>query len=157
MKSKKNLIVGISILAVLFISLTFLLLNVFIPFTLWVHPVLNFLFVMFVGFGILTLVAGFKTKNPWFFFWASVLLGLSMFYVLLNYMKLWWIVLIILVVFWAAMAVMSIMRVGSVEDVSLNKSPEYKTYDQRKAEEAAKAETEEKEEKPLPTLKSFKD
>lgn len=157
MKSKKNLIVGISILTVLTLSLTFLLLNLLIPFTLWIHPFLNFLFVLFVGFGILTLVAGFVTKNPWFFFWAAVLLGLAGLYVLINYLKLWWVVLIILVIFWAILAVISFMRVGSVEDISLNKSSDYKTYDQRKAEEEAKENDEEKEEKPLPQIKSFKD
>ena len=43
---------------------------------------------------------------------------------------------------------------SQTENVALNNSPEYKTYEERKAEEE-NAKTEEKEE--LPEIKSFKD
>lgn len=44
---------------------------------------------------------------------------------------------------------------NQTEEISLNKSPDYKNYQERKAEKLAKEE--EKVEEELPTLKSFKD
>ena len=153
MKSKKNLLLGVSALTVLTLSLVFALLDALIPLKIWTHPILNFLFAICIGFGIMVLVMAFIKKSPWFFFTSAILFGLAFFYVLMQYIT-WWIVLIILVVVLAIFAVVSFMTAGNkTEDIALNKSPDYKNYEQRKAEDNAT----EKEEKPLPKIKSFKD
>lgn len=154
MKSKKNLLLGVSVLTVLTLSLVFMLLDALIPLNIWTHPALNFLFALCIGFGIMTLVLAFIKKSPWFFFLSATLLGLAFFYVLMQYIT-WWIVLIILVVVLAIFAVVSFIISGNqTEDIALNKSQDYKNYEQRKAEEQKK---QSEEEKPLPKIKSFKD
>lgn len=155
MKYKKNLFLGVSVITILMLSLVFALLDALIPLKIWIHPALNFLFALCIGFGIMTLVLAFAKKSPWFFFLSATLLGLAFFYVLMQYIA-WWIVLIILVVVLAIFAVVSIIISGNqTENIALNKSSDYKNYEQRKAEEQKKENTED--EKPLPELKSFKE
>lgn len=154
MKYGKKLLLGVSALTVLTLSLVFALLDALIPLKIWTHPVLNFLFALCIGFGIMMLTMAFMKKSPWFFFLSAVLLGLALFYVLMQYIT-WWIVLIILVVVLAIFAVISFMTAGNeTEDISLNKSPDYKNYEQRKAGEQAQ---DKEGEQPLPKIKSFKD
>ena len=103
------------------------------------------------------MVLAFKNASPWFFFVSAILLGIAAFYVLIQYVA-WWICLIIVFVDWGIFAVTSYMVAGNqTENIALNKSPDYKTFEERKAEEKAKEEKEEKPEKPLPQIKSFKD
>ena len=157
MKSKKNLFLGVSALTILTLSLVFALLDALVPLNIWTHPVLNFLFALCVGFGIMTLVMAFIKKSAWFFFVSAVLLSIALFYALIHYIT-WWILLIILVVFLAIIAVVSVMTAGNqTEDIAINKSKDYKNYEQRKAEEKEHQKDAEKEEKPLPEIKSFKD
>lgn len=154
-KSQKTIyLVSISILIV---SLVITLLDAFIPLNIWVHPILTFLFCLAVGFGILCVVLAFIKKSAWCFFVSSILLGLSFIYAFSCSLKSkWWISLIIVVIVWAILALSSIMHAGNkTEDISLNKSEEYKNYQQRKLERE-QAEKE-KQEEPLPEIKSFSD
>ncbi len=157
MKSKKRLLLGITSICILVLSLVFALLDALIPLNIWTHPVLNFLFGIFVGTGIVSLFLAFKNKLPWFFFISAIFLGFALFYVLIQYVP-WWICLIIVVADWGIFTVTSYMVCGNqTEDIALNKSPDYKTFEERKAEEKEKAKMEEQPEKPLPKIKSFKD
>ncbi|MBR0190070.1 MAG: hypothetical protein IJQ23_06765 [Clostridia bacterium] len=157
MKSKKNLLLGILSICIFALSLTFAIVDWAVPLEVWTHPVLNFLFGLAVGFGVTTLVLAFKNRSPWYFFLSVILLGLAALYVTLQYI-VWWLCLIIIVVLVAVTAITSVMVAGNkTEEIALNKSPDYKTFEERKAEEKAKEASEEKQEKPLPQIKSFKD
>lgn len=150
----KRLVIGLTSIVILIASLTVMLLDIFIPLKLWTHPVLNLLFCMFIGFGVLSLTLAIKSKSPWYFFLSAILLGLSIFYVLMQYVK-WWIALIVLVLMLVIVAIVSVIIAGNkTEDIALNKSKDYKDYEQRREEKLAK----EKEERPveLPEIKSFK-
>ena len=151
--SKNKMLICVISLAIILVSLAMLLLDVFIPLDLWTHPVLTFLFCLFLGFGILTLALGIKNKSAWFMFISCILLGLSVLYVLLHYV-FWWLSLIIVVVLCSIFAVISFMRSGSKTEFALNENPEYKNYEQRKAEKE-QVESEKELEK-LPEIKSFK-
>jgi len=155
--SKKQLALSVSSIAILVVSLVVMLLDIFIPIDLWVHPILTFLFCVFIGFGIMCLALGFSEKSPWFFFLSAILLGLAFIYAFVcSVSEYWWISLVVVAVVWAIFAVLSFMSAGNrTEDIALNKSPEYKNYEQRKAERE-KAESEAKPET-LPEIKSFKD
>ena len=150
----KRLVLGLTSIAVILVSLAVMLVDIFAPLNLWTHPVLNLLFCMFVGFGILTLVLAVKSKSPWCFFLSAFLLGLALFYALMQYVK-WWIALVVLLLLLIVVAIISVIVAGNkTEDIALNKSAEYKDYKQRREEKIAKEENEQPEE--LPQIKSFK-
>jgi ABC-type multidrug transport system fused ATPase/permease subunit len=150
----KRLVLGLTSIAVILVSLAVMLVDIFAPLNLWTHPVLNLLFCMFVGFGILTLVLAVKSKSPWYFFLSAFLLGLALFYALMQYVK-WWIALVVLLLLLIVVAIISVIVAGNkTEDIALNKSAEYKDYKQRREEKIAKEENEQPEE--LPQIKSFK-
>ena len=156
MKSKKSIVLGILSVCIIAVALIFTLLDALIPLNVWTHPVLNFLFCICLGFGIMVLSLAFIKQSTWFFFVSAILFGLSFFYVLIQYIP-WWLCLIIVIALWVLFAIMSVMVAGNMtESISLNKSPDYKTFDERKAEEKAKEAETEKPEKPLPEIKSFK-
>ena len=156
MKSKRNIVLGVVSICILLVALTLALLEALVPFQIWPgfsHPTLDFLLCIFVGFGVMTLVFAFEKRSPWYFFLTASLLAPALFYVLIHFIP-WWICLIVVFVLWAVSAIVSFMRAGNqTEDIALNKSPDYKNYEQRKAEESK----EEKPEKELPKIKSFKD
>lgn len=154
MKNQKKLIVPILSIAILLVSLAIMLCDILVPLSIWVHPVLTFLFCAFIGFGTLSFALGFIKKSPWFFFVGAILVGLALIYALSNYIA-WWITLIVVVVIWIVFAILSFMSCGSVEDIAKNNNPEYKTYEQRKAENVEN--NNKKEEKELPKIKSFKE
>ena len=157
MKTKRNLILPVLSICVLTAALAFALIDALVPLDLWTHPLLNFLFCNAVGFGIIAIYLAFTKSAPWYFFVSAVLLGLALLYVLAQYL-IWWICLLIVVVVWAIVGIISFMKAGNqTEDIALNKSPNYKTFEQRKAEEAAKKAEDAKTAKPLPEIKSFKD
>ena len=150
------MLLSISAICIVAASVIFTLLDALIPLNVWTHPVLNFLFCIALGFGVMTLVMAFKHQSTWFFFVSAILLGLAFFYVLLQYVP-WWICLIIVVAIWAIFAIVSVAAAGNMtESIALNKSSDYKTFEQRKAEEKEQRASEEKTEKPLPEIKSFK-
>lgn len=154
--TKKQLTLSISSIAILVVSLVIMLLDIFVPLNIWVHPVLTFLFCLFVGFGVTCFTIGFIEKSSWYFFLSSVLLGLAFVYAFAcSLPEYWWISLIIAGVVWAIFAVLSFMSAGSVtESVALNKSEDYKNYEQRKAEREQAEKSAEPEK--LPEIKSFK-
>ncbi len=155
--SKKQLAISVASIAILVVSFAVMLLDAIIPLNIWLHPILTFLFCVFIGFGIIGLILGFSKKSPWNFFISAILLGLAFVYAFsCSIPEYWWISVVAVVVIWIIFAVLSFMVSGNhTEDIALNKSANYKNYEQRKAERE-KAESE-KEEKPLPEIKSFKD
>ena len=157
MKTKKNLLLGILSICIFVLSLTFAIIDWAVPLKVWTHPILNFLFALCIGFGIMSFALACVKRSPWYFFLSAILIGLAALYVTLQYI-VWWLCLIIIIVFMAVTSITSIMVAGNkTEEIALNKSPDYKTFEQRKAEEKEKEASEEKIEKPLPQIKSFKD
>ena len=158
MKTTKNrMILGVCSIAIFVLALAFMIIDWVLPLGFLVHPVLNCVAILFLGFGIMTLVLAFKKKSPWYMFLSAGLIGLVALYVLLaRVLSAWWIELVVTLAIFAIFAILSVTMFGNkTEDIALNKSPEYKNYEQRKAEkQAAEAE---KEEEPLPEIKSFKD
>ncbi len=154
-KSKSRLVIGVAAIFILLVSLAVTLCDAFIPLNIWIHPVLTFIFCLFVGFGILCIFLGFARKSVWFFFLSAIMIGLAFLYAASMELE-WWIGLIILVVIWAIFGIISIVYNGNrTEDIALNKSPDYKDYEQRKAEKEAAEKNEEPKE--LPKIKSFKE
>lgn len=136
------------------IALAFMICDWAIPISLLYHPVLNFVSIIFIGFGIMALIYGFKRKVPFYFFLSALLLGLVVFYVLFYYL-VWWIGLIAFVVISFIISIFSFIVVGNkTEEIALNKSPEYKNYKERQAEKDAIEASKDAEE--LPEIKSFK-
>lgn len=153
--SKTRLAVSIAAIGIILVSLLVMLLDIFVPLNIWLHPVLTFLFCLFLGCGVLLLILGFARRSHWFLFLSSFLIGLAVFYALSQYV-FWWLALIIVGVVWAIFGIMSFMCNGSMtEDIALNKSADYKNYEQRKAEKDKLERSEPKEE--LPEIKSFKE
>ena len=69
----------------------------------------------------------------------------------------WWLIVIVDAVIAILFVVISFMTAGSrTEDIALNKSPDYKNYEQRSAEREEKEKAEEENYVP-PEIKSFKD
>lgn len=152
--NKKRLTLCIISVAILVCSLVVMLCDLLIPLSFWTHPVLNFLFCMALGFGVMALVVGVKEKAPWQFLVSACLLGLSLFYLLIQYLE-WWVCLIICLVFVIIVSLLSTMRSGNkTEDIALNETKDYKNYQQRREE---KIEEESKTVEELPQIKSFKD
>ena len=88
--TKKQLIISIISILIILFSVALGLLDVIIPLNLWTHPVLNVLFVLFVGFGCMCFVLAFLSKSPWYFFLGSILVALAIVYVFVQYLP-WWI------------------------------------------------------------------
>ena len=150
-KSKFVITIAVISVVILLISLTITLLDALIPWGLWVHPVLNFLFFNFVGFGIITAITAFKKSSPAYWSLSAIMLGLCCFYVVMQY-TFWWIALIATIVLWLVFTIISVVVFGNkTEEIALNKSSDYKDYEQRKKEKE-----ENKEKEPLPEIKSFK-
>ena len=157
MKNRNSVIMGIVAIAILCIALVFTLLDALIPIEFLIHPALNFLLIVFTGFGIMLAITGFVKKSTWFFFLGAALLGFALFYVLINFV-VWWLCLIIVPAFWGIFAIISVIRAGNMtESVALNNSDDYKTFDERKAEDAKNAKPDADDTEELPKLKSFKD
>ena len=151
MNMKNNrLVLGVLSVLIVLSALTFTLLNALLPFDFLVHPILNFLLIIFVGFGILAFCLGLTKKSPWFIFISNILLSLSVLYLTLYYVK-WWISLLIVVVFAVCVSIISVMRCGNVTEQTDNNNPNYKNYFERKKEQEGKDEEQE-----IPELKSFK-
>lgn len=153
MKPTKNqtLVAVLSIL-VLLISLAVLLCDIFIPLNFWTNPVLNFLFALFTGFGLISLGIAINKRSSWFVFLSAILLGLAIIYVLAQYIK-WWIGLIIVAVIWAVFAIFSFILGANKTEYAVNDSQEYENYHQRKAKKDDESKEENEE---LPEIKSFK-
>lgn len=149
--TKKQILVGILSIIVLLGSLAVLLCDILIPLNFWLNPVLNFLFCLAVGFGLISLSIGIIKRSSWYLFIGAILLGLALIYLLAQYIK-WWIGLVIVAVLWVVIAIISFMLGANKTEFANNDSPDYEDYKTRKAK---KLENEEQVEE-LPEIKSFK-
>lgn len=122
------------------------------------HPVFMFFFALTAGLGILLTVQGILEKSPFRLFLASFLIVYALSYALADFAHLaWWLIVIIAAVTLILFLTVSFLRAGSkTEAIALNKYPEYKNYEQRKAEREEKEKAEEESYVP-PEIKSFKD
>ena len=151
--TKSKMCIGVIAIAILVASLVVALLDAIIPLNFWTHTALNFFFCAFLGFGVLSLTFGIKKKASWFVFFGAILLGLAIFYALFQYL-VWWLALIAVIVLWGILVTIGYVVLGNkIEDVDNNK-PEYKNYEQRRAEKLEAENNAEKED--LPEIKSFK-
>lgn len=135
---KNRLLNNMLSIAILLIAVTVSVLDAVIPsFDLWIHPILTFFFVLFLGFGIKSFVLGFTCGSAWYFFISAILLGIAFAYgFICTFIEFWWLAIIIVVVLWAIIALLSILVNGNgTEDIALNSKPDYKNYKERKKEE----------------------
>ncbi len=156
MKITKNQL-SVAIISILLLvgASTILILQYALDFDFFSHPILNFLFVLECGFGLMLLIMGIVKKFTWFYFSSAILLSLVIIY-LFAQIEFWWVGLIIAVVFCVIVGLFSFITVGNqIDDMSLNNSPEYKNFEQRQSEKEEFENSQEEEE--LPTIKSFKD
>lgn len=156
---KKSLFLGIYSIIVFLTALAFMICDFVMDINVLVHPILNFLLIVFGGFGLFNLVVGFIKKYPAYFFLSGILISLSALYVLLSAVDPWWIAIITFVVICIIFVCLSLVVCGNkTENIALNKSSEYKTYEERKEikEEQDRIEREVEEEN-LPKIKTFKD
>lgn len=155
MKVKRNqMVIGVVSILILLAAICVLLCDIFVPLNLWTHPILNFLFCIFVGFGTLSIVLAFGKRSSWYFFIGGILLALSLLYVLCQYIK-FWIALIIVAVLLVIMCVVSFLNGSNkTENIALNERDDYKNYEQRKAEKEAAEKNEQQSQ--IPEIKSFK-
>ncbi len=155
-KLGKNTIFYIVMLCIFVVSVALLIVNYTMQINIGVHPLLNFAFLLAIDFGVLFAVMGFIKKSPAYFFLSAPLLALSLTYVLVCCLLPWWLILICALVVLVLISLFSLISAGNkTEDIALNKSTEYKNYEQRKAEKEALED--EKPEEELPQIKSFAD
>lgn len=160
-KFPKKLVLTVSSIAILVVALVFAIVNGTSAVDVWGHEqpisfiwhLLDFLFVICLGFGVLCAVLGFSSKSAWYVFLSTGLLTLGLLYLLLNVIE-WWIALIVLFVFVAIMCIVCVAVCGNKTEFAQNNQPEYKNYEQRKAEKEALEASKPEEE--LPEIKSFK-
>ncbi len=154
MKKTGKILLSLLSIAILVGATVFLVLNCILPLDVWTHPALNFFFIIFAGFGLMTLVLAIKFKSPLYFLISAFLLGGAIFYLVAQYIY-WWLGLIIMIIIWGIFPIISYMIAGNkTEDIALNKSEDYKDYKERRAEKEELEKAQEPEE--LPEIKSFK-
>lgn len=152
--SKKQLSVVIISLAILICASTLLVLQYALPFDFMTHPVLNFVFVLTCGFGLMTLILAIISKSSFKYFITAILFSLSIVYIFVQF-AFWWVGLILSVVISVVLSLIGFISVGSTDTLlAENNSPEYKDFEQRQALKDEKEQSEEKKE--LPKIKSFK-
>lgn len=152
----KNVGLYVISLCIVLASFAVMILDFAIPLNLWYHPVLNFIFCLFIGFGVFCVTLGVIKKSPWYFFLSAGQLVLALIYLLVFYKVNPLITVVSAIVLAAVVCLSSLIVCGNkTEDIALNKSDDYKNYEQRRAEKE-KAEAEKEPEK-LPEIKSFKD
>ena len=147
---KKNFLTAFLSIAIIIISLTFFIINVVKPLDIWTHPILNFLVLLFLGFGLLFTLKGFFSKSTITILFGSIMLSLSIFYITIQYLP-WYVALISSVCYALCISIISNTLYGNKNDYADNDSPDYKNYLERKMENVN-----EKEKEDLPKIKSFK-
>lgn len=158
MKAKKNIGTIIASCAILVIAAVLMIVRWCVAdFKFCSHPLFLFALVISVGFGVLELVLAVKYKSPFRFMLAAVLFAYAVSYSLADFAKMpWWLIMLIAVVVCGLFVGLSYVLCGNrTEEIALNESPDYKNYEQRRAEREAAEKNEE--EKELPKIKSFKD
>ena len=154
MKRSKGSMISLCIsLLIVLGALAFMICDWALHLNVWTHPILNFLMVLCIGFGVMAFAFAIAKKSPWFFFLSAILLALVGLYITIQYLE-WWLSIIIFVVVFVVFALFSLIVAGNkTENIAINESSDYKNYKQRKAE---KEEMEKSEEPIVPEIKSFK-
>lgn len=148
---KKNaLLFSILSIIILTVALTFALLDALIPINFLIHPILNFLLLIFVGFGVLFFAKGVSNNSHWFLFISNLLLSLALLYLTVTCVK-WWLSVLIVFVFSAIYSIIAYCFCGNIEQVADNKKEGYLTYEQKKSFKEEDCSSQE-----LPEIKSFK-
>ena len=147
---RKNLLFSILSIIVLALALTLTLLDALLPIGILIHPVLTFLLVNFLGFGLILFVKGITVKSNWFMFISNILLSLALFYLIITFIK-WWLALIIVFVFSVIISILTVCICGNPTEYADNKKDGYLSYEQRKALKEEDVSSQE-----LPEIKSFK-
>ena len=121
------------------------------------HPALNAVALLSLLFAIVSYVKAFSAKAPVYFMLGGILLSLVVLYLLLSlFIKFWWVAILVTAALLMITALVSYIIAGNkTEQIALNKSPEYKNYEERMKEKYEQAEKEDKKE--LPEIKSFKE
>ncbi len=149
--AKNKIFYGIISIFILLVSLTFSIVDFIVPLNFWTHPVLNFAFLICLGFGLFGIIYGLKNKASMFVLAGAFLLGLASYYAFFQYLG-WFMPLIIVFTIWAIFAIIGYVRIGIIAEQALNDSPEYKAdLIKNGIGLNGDAETEE-----LPEIKSFK-
>lgn len=153
-KGKAYLLCGIAIIV---LSVAFMVLNLLLFKDFLVHPVLNAVALSALLFAIVSYVKAYTAKAPVYFMLGGILLGFVVLYVLLAlFIEVWWVAVIVAAALFMITALISYYIAGNkTEEIALNKSPEYKNYQERMKEKYEQAEKEDKKE--LPEIKSFKE
>lgn len=156
MKSKKiNLIVSICIVLVSLIPMILQMAGVFSLWNTFSHPVLTYFLTALTLFGIYGYVVFGVRRSAVGGLFGAILLSVVAILVFVHY-AFWWVIFVIIPVICLVTGLTGyLLRGDRTEDIALNAKPDYKDYNQRKAEKQEAEKNEEKKE--VPTLKSFKD
>lgn len=149
--SKIKKIAALTSVSILLVALAITLCDALIPLNIWLHPVLTFLFVSFIGFGVLCMVVAFVKHSTWYFFLSFIMLAAALSYALLSIGLPWWLIAIICCVLAAIAIAVSLIANGSTECAD-NESADYKNYGQRTKEKGSFQSGED-----IPEVKSFKE
>lgn len=152
--NKKYLGLGIAIIV---LSVAFMIVNYLCFSDFLVHPVLNAVALAVLAFSIVSYIKAFTEKAPVYFMLGGILIGFVVLYVLIASLpEIWWIAVVITVAIWLITALTSFIVAGNkTEEIALNKSPDYKDYNERMKEKYEQAKKEDNKE--LPEIKSFKE
>ena len=120
-------VIGCLFIAVLMIASILLVLQVAGIFNFWQGVILNFFFVIFLGFGIIGILVGFVQKKTFSLFIGSILFSVGLFYALFNLFSIWWIALILCLVFIAIIAIISYICFGNKSDYADNQTNDDKS------------------------------
>ena len=106
------------------------------------NPFWWFYMVMTLGFGLLALTLGFVRSRTVYFFLAAALLDGFLIYLMIDVFSLvWYAVVIVGVMFLLIVGLLDLFLLGNrTEAIAQNEEPSYRTYAQKKAEEAAERE-----------------
>ena len=103
------------------------------------NPFWWFYMVMTLGFGLLALTLGCVRSRTVYFFLAAALLDGFLIYLMIDVFSLvWYAVVIVGVMFLLIVGLLDLFLLGNrTEAIAQNEDPSYRTYAQKKAEEAA--------------------
>ncbi len=135
--SKIKKIAALTSVSILLVALAITLCDALIPLNIWLHPVLTFLFVSFIGFGVLCMVVAFVKHSTWYFFLSFIMLAAALSYALFSIGLPWWLIVIICCVLAAIAITVSLIANGSITEYADNESADYKNYRQRTKEKGS--------------------
>ncbi len=148
-KSKSKLINMVLSVAIIVFSLAFCIIDFSANLDVWTHPILNFLFGIFLGFGLLFTIGGFCSKSTLNVMLGTIMLSLAIVYLTIQYLP-WYIALICSVCYALCISIVSNTLFGNKTDLADNSSSDYKSIMDKQEQGVEKEEVE------LPKIKSFK-